>query len=178
MASSASLSAGRTTVKSKCVFYRSNVWQDEPRHMNNWTHYFLTTKYLPKPLQVPWFEDDENNSGIRVIVDGIWEDRFWVRKAKSRPPPNILFVPYHRAIIHSAEGTGTETSVTAHPCYYCAVAATCVISLQDRHCVWVQKSLAAQHLHITLISRGAITRCTHPLHSEGSGTHRNVAKVV
>lgn len=104
-------------VKSKCVFHIRDVWQDEPRHMNNWTHYFLTTKYLPKPLQVPWFEDDENDSGVRVVVDGIWEDGFRVRKAESRPPPNILFVPYHRAIIHPAEDTGTETPVTAPPVF-------------------------------------------------------------
>lgn len=146
--------------------------------MNNWTHYFLTTKYLPKPLQVPWFEDNENNSGIRVIVDGIWEDGFRVGKAESRPPPNILLVPYHGAIIHPAEDRGTETPWLPHPCSYCAVAATSGVSLQDRHCVWVQESSAAQHLYITLHSRGAITRCTHPLNSEGSSTHGNLAKVV
>lgn len=148
--------------------------------MNNWTHYFLTTKNLPKPLQVPWFEDNENNSGIRVIVDGIWEDGFRVRKAESCPPPNILFVPYHRAIIHSAEVRGTETSVTAppHPCSCCAVAATRIISLQDRHGAWVQEGSAAQHLRVTLHSREAIIRWTHPLNSEGSSMHGNLAKVV
>lgn len=119
-------------VKSKCAFHIRDVWQDEPRHMNNWTHYFLTTKYLPKPLQVPWFEDNKNNSGIRVIVDGIWEDRFWVRKAESCPPSNILFVPYHRAIIHSAEDRYTETSVTAPPTFPpCSSSHTCYQSAEQ-----------------------------------------------
>ena len=98
-------------------------------------------------------------------MDRIREDGFRVRKAESRPPPNILFVPYNRAIIHSAgdrDGSDYPTPVLTVR-WLAHTLAWGTESLQDRRPVQVQEGSVAQNLLLRLRGRWAIIRGTHPL---------------
>lgn len=90
----------------------------------------------------------------------IGEDGFWVRKAESRPPPDIIFIPYNRAIIHSAEDRDSnDYSTHVLTAQWLAHALVCQADSVSRY----RRVLVAQHLLITLHSKWAIIRCTHPL---------------